>query len=76
MKPEPVDRLIERDPGAETEARYTISHGSRLDVHVHFHDLVGDNALLILTPAKVRQLIADLTPFAAPARKAKPRRKR
>jgi hypothetical protein len=54
------------------DARYEVLGDPHVPGRAHFRiwDATGDNALVFLTPAQVRRLIADLRPHAVTPRKA------
>lgn len=72
-----VKRLLYRGGGDHYDAVYTLYKG-RTDKEAAFRvwDVVGGDALVFLTPAKVRRLIADLTPHSGIPTMPKRRRAR
>jgi hypothetical protein len=51
-------------------ARYEIARADNGTSHLRLYDIIGGDALVFLTPARARRLIADLRPYAVKPRKA------
>lgn len=58
----PVKRTLYKSP--DHTARYEIAKSDDKEVYLRVYDVVGGDALVFLTPARARRLIADLEPHA------------